>query len=53
MTKSSTAQLEKLLKKKRCPRCGKKRLVPRFPHLPLQARCLNCGALFKMTKEGE
>lgn len=51
MTTSKTAKMESKLKGRRCPRCTKKKLIPRFPGGRHRAvRCMNCGALGRLKK---
>jgi len=47
---SKVAKLEQKLKGKRCPRCTKKKLIPRYPRRSNAVRCLNCGALGRLKK---
>jgi DNA-directed RNA polymerase subunit RPC12/RpoP len=49
---SKTAKFEDRLKGVRCPRCTKKKLIPRFPGARHRAvRCTQCGALGRLKKK--
>lgn len=50
MTTSKMLKFERLLKTKRCPSCGRRRMIPRRPRDYRRARCCNCGAMTKMKE---
>jgi DNA-directed RNA polymerase subunit RPC12/RpoP len=45
------ARFEKVLRKRACPKCRKKRLIPKKPSNYKQVRCMNCGGLFALAEE--